>query len=174
MKMTNDLEAKEMLSESNSRIRSMALVHEKLYLNDDLSNVDVKSYFESLVEYIGKSYGVNDKRITLNVQVEINDLSIDTLIPSGLITTELVVNAIKYAFIDRTEGQVNVELKEDDGNIILSVSDNGCGLPDEFDSENATTLGYNLINALTEQLEGELELKSSNGVSCIITFTETI
>jgi len=172
MKMTDDDEARKMLSESNTRIRSMALVHEKLYQHDDLANVDVKSYFESLVAFIGESFGVDQNQIVLNVIIGVDSLSLDAIIPCGLIINELVSNAIKYAFIGKAEGRVDMGLKKVNGSIVLSVSDNGCGMPEGFDHENSNTLGYTLVDALVLQLEGKMELTNSGGTRCIITFTE--
>jgi len=158
------------LEESRNRIRTMALVHEKLYQSENLASINLKEYVKSLVSGLVRSYRVNTDRITPKTNVEDIFLGVDTAIPCGLIINELVSNALKHAFPDR-KGEITVTLHSVDDIIELTVSDNGIGIPDNIDFKAAETLGLHLVTILAEdQLEGEITLDRSKGTSFKITF----
>jgi PAS domain S-box-containing protein len=164
-----------MLLESQSRIKSIALVHEKLYRSVDLSQIDFAQYIDSLVAYLFSSYKPDSSRITLETQVDPILLSIDQAVPCGLIINELVSNALKYAFPGRREGTIQVLLHRDPSShpqpqVILIVKDNGVGLPKSLDWMNTTSLGLQLVQDFVAQLKGTLNVEHHPGTTFTITF----
>ena len=169
--------------ESQNRVRSMALVHERLYQSPDLARVDFAGYVRSLANYLLRSYGVNPNVIKLKIHLDNVLLGVDTAIPCGLIINELVSNSLKHAFPappfipparggERGGGEIRIELRADDGQFTLMVSDNGVGFPRDLDFRDAGSLGLQLVNTLVEQLEGTIELDRSGGTTFKITFAE--
>ncbi|MEJ1933570.1 histidine kinase dimerization/phosphoacceptor domain -containing protein, partial [Nostoc sp. NIES-2111] len=168
---TQDHQASTILRDSQNRIASIALVHEKLYRSDDLANIDFAQYIPDLTTHLFDSYNVSSNCIRLNTQVEDVSLDIETAIPCGLIINELVSNALKYAFSDNLGGEIQVKLyQEKDQTLTLIVQDNGIGLPAEFDSKKAKTLGLTLVQGLVKQLRGQLEIQSQAGTEFKISF----
>jgi PAS domain S-box-containing protein len=157
--------------ESQDRIRSMALIHEKLYRSKDISHIDFAEYVHSLTAYLSHSY-VTGRGITFAIDIEGISLCIDTAIPCGLIINELVTNSLKYAFRNSGTGEICIGLTWSDGRYVLTVSDNGVGLPPGLDFRNTTSLGLQLVNTLVYQLEGTIELDSSRGTAFKIVFSE--
>jgi PAS domain S-box-containing protein len=161
----------EMFNESGNRIRSMALVHEKLYQSADLSRLDFTEYVRSLTDLLVRSYQAETSRVTVRTTVEDVRLGIDAAVPLGLIINELVSNCLKYAFPSGRRGEVRVDLRPDDGErYLLRVVDDGVGLPAGFDPRTTETLGMQLVCALTEQLGGTIELVPSGGTEFRIRF----
>jgi two-component sensor histidine kinase len=171
--------ANQKFTESCNRIRAMAMVHEKLYLKEDFSNVDIKEYIESLLKYLESSYSVPGKKIKLVVEIAIrsSQFKIDEAIPLGLILNELLSNAYKYAFPDVGKGTIRVALAEskDKAGVTykLEVSDDGCGLPQKVSMLNTATLGLQLVSLLTEQLAGKLKIVRKPGTWYSITFRKS-
>lgn len=173
----NDKQFIEVLNESQNRIKSMALIHEKLYRSSDLSNIDFNDYINSLAGDLFKFYGSDSGRIALNIDIDKFAFEIDTAIPLGLLVNELLTNSLKHAFPDGRRGEINITLrkKETDGTVNheLIVGDNGVGIPDDFDIAKTRSLGLQLITTLTEhQLQGRLDLDRTNGTKFHITFRE--
>ncbi|MCI5221737.1 MAG: PAS domain S-box protein, partial [Candidatus Electrothrix sp. AR4] len=157
------------LLENQNRIRSMGLVHELLYRSVDLSRVPFDEYIEALVQSLRESYDKND--VCFQIQAEGIELPVDTAVPCGLIVNELITNSFKHAFKDNHSGLLTVLFMRNDGIYTLSVSDNGTGLPDNYDWESSATLGLNLIRTLSAQLDAELDFKNDNGLTCNLFFT---
>jgi two-component sensor histidine kinase len=155
--------------ESQDRIRSMALVHEKLYMSGDVASIDFREYVESLTAYLYRSY-FPGPGTRIFVDVENVSLDIDLAIPCGLIINELVSNSLKYAFPDGRSGEIRVGLAREGCNYTLSVSDDGIGLPSGLDFRNTPTLGLQLVNTLVSQIEGSIELQSGTGTAFQVTF----
>ncbi len=166
-------EYKGMFNESISRISSMALVHEKLYQSDDFSHIDIKDYINSLMSSVVRTFG-GITNSNVSIDVDNIPLNIDMLIPCGLILNELITNSFKHAF-KATEAPLIIVKLKDAGNStsLLEVSDNGQGLRDDFDMSQADGLGLKLVQALTSQLGGTLEVSSDNGSSFKISFPIT-
>jgi two-component sensor histidine kinase/tetratricopeptide (TPR) repeat protein len=161
--------------EGQSRVKSMALIHQVLYQSDRLSKINFQEYLEHLVHFLSSSFMPVDKKIVTKVEADNTHLDIDTAIPLGLIVNELVSNAFKYAFREMDKGELRVELKQHDGEgYKLRVSDNGTGLPENLDINQTSSLGLKLVNILTRQLEGELKISNKNGTVFEIRFKETI
>jgi PAS domain S-box-containing protein len=157
--------------ESQDRIRSMALIHEKLYQARDISHVDFAEYVRSLTAYLFRSY-VTGPGIQLAMDIDDISLDIDKAIPCGLIINELVSNSLKYAFPAGRRGEVRITLSKGGKGYVLVVADNGIGLPPGLDFRNTPSLGLQLVNTLVSQLEGAVELAPDAGTAFRITFRE--
>ena len=151
-------------SDSQHRIRSMALIHEELYESADLARIEFNGYLKRLTDHLFESYGVDEQRIHLTLDVDDVMLSIERAIPLSLIINELLSNALKYAFGDG-EGEICIRVRgEEDGPFSLTVSDNGVGLPD-IDYANPDSLGLRLVNTLVSQLGAQLSLDRTAGTA---------
>jgi PAS domain S-box-containing protein len=170
-KFVNDEEALDILKESQNRVRSMAIIHEKLYQSKDISQINFGDYIQSLVYNLFYSYNANNTDIKPVYNVEDLNLNIDTAVPCGLIISELVSNSLKYAFPTKKSGEILISLKFKDGKYQLIVRDNGVGMP-EFDVDKLDSLGLLLVFNLTEQLEGDITINREHGTEFIITFEE--
>jgi PAS domain S-box-containing protein len=171
---TEDPTVTAILRDSQNRIASIALVHEKLYRSKDLADIDFAQYIPDLTTHLFDSYNVNSSQIHLNIQVDNASLDIETAIPCGLIINELVSNALKYAFVGKMRGEIEVKFyQESESTLTLIIQDNGIGLPENFDSKKAKTLGITLVQGLVKQLRGKLEIASHQGTQFKITFTNS-
>lgn len=160
--------------ESQNRVITMALIHEKLYQSRDLARVDFVSYIGDLSETLFASYGVSMDRVQLVLDSEEVDLVIDTAIPCGLIVNELISNALKHAFPDGREGRIRVAFRSMAGdNYSLTVQDDGVGFPQGFDYRKTKTLGLQLVRVLIDQLGGTIHLLDRGaGTTFLIRFHE--
>jgi PAS domain S-box-containing protein len=146
-----------LLRESQNRVKSMALIHQILYESSDFANVDFSSVLRALVSNLEYSYALDASRVNVNIDTDPVFLSIDISIPLGLIINELCSNAMKYAFGEHDSGTIEISLKYTEPNVLqVYVADNGAGIPDEFDLENSSTLGLQLVYLLSEQISAEL------------------
>ncbi|MDP4844129.1 MAG: tetratricopeptide repeat protein, partial [Salibacteraceae bacterium] len=160
---TDDKVALELFDECQNRIISMALIHEKMYEAHDLSNINLREYVNELSGNLLRSYRLN-QRIELKIDVASMKLSLDTLVPLGLLLNEMISNSLKHAFKGRDEGLITVNLgKNDQGLFELIVGDNGVGLPKDFTFQSANTLGMELIDTLTSQLDGKISRVDREG-----------
>jgi len=161
-----DPQAGEMFKESRNRVKSMALIHERLYQSKDLARIDFAEYVRNLTTHLFRSYGVNTHTVGLKIDVGNILLDIDTAIPCGLIINELVTNSLKYAFPPGVAGKICIDLhREHHGQLALVVSDNGAGLPPDFDFQKTDSLGLQLVGTLTDQLEGKIQLERDGGTT---------
>ncbi|MEA3415954.1 MAG: histidine kinase dimerization/phosphoacceptor domain -containing protein [Thermodesulfobacteriota bacterium] len=165
----------EMFKESQNRVRSMALIHEKLYQSEDLARIDFHEYTRKLTTSLFHLYAVYPETITLEVKADDVFLGIDNAVPCGLIINELVSNCLKYAFPGGKKGKIRVELRSDKnlhaGNkFTLMVSDNGAGFPKDLDFRNTETLGLQLVMTLVKQIKGTIELDRDGGTKFKIAF----
>ncbi|MDL2124453.1 MAG: AAA family ATPase [Deltaproteobacteria bacterium] len=170
----------EIFKESQSRVRSMALIHERLYQSKDLAKIDFAEYTNKLVTHLLSLYAIHPETITLDISVDDVFLSVDIAVPCGLIINELVSNCLKHAFPESTKGKIRVELRmaedlpvqnEQSSNMVtLIVSDNGAGFPKNLDFRSTETLGLELVTTLVKQLNGTIELNRSRGTEFKISF----
>lgn len=162
--------------ETRSRIRSMALIHEKLYQSSDLASINFYEYINSLTAHLFHMYQKRVGDIQLTLDIRDIFLGVDTSIPCGLIINELFSNSLKYAFPEEKwpqhiEKEILISLKEEKlDSFSLIYQDNGIGLPPHFDLKSSKTLGLQLIHILTEQLQGTLHLDREFGTRFIISF----
>ncbi len=161
-----------MLKDSQNRILSMSLIHEKLYQSKDFAKIDFNEYVRELVDDLFQSYGDDAGKIALNINVGTVSLGIDSAIPCGLIINELVTNSLKYAFPGGRKGELNISLRPTNGNMIeLIVGDNGVGIPEDVDFKKTASLGLHIVTMLVEgQLYGEISLDRSKGTEFKIKF----
>ncbi len=155
----------ELFKESQNRVKSMALIHEKLYQSQDLASIDFREYLNTLIVGLFRSYQARSGHIDLKLDVDDISLGVDTAIPCGLIINELVSNSLKHAFPNGHEGEVRVALhpinKKD---VELVISDNGVGIPKDLDFRQTNSLGLHLVTILAEdQLDGEIKLSRDKG-----------
>ncbi|BDZ68966.1 PAS domain S-box protein [Methanobacterium ferruginis] len=169
-----DKESDNLLQESQGRVKSMALVHEKLYQTADLARINVKEYIRSLTMNLFHSYSVN-AGIVLQLDVGNVFFDIDTAVPLGLIINELVSNSLKYAFPNQEKGVISISLHEsndDAGEYSLYVKDDGVGFPEDLDFHNTPSLGLQLVNSLVKQLDGSIKLVNDKGTCFHMIFME--
>lgn len=159
----DDETALKAINDGKSRVRSMAIIHQDLYQNDNLTGVNVQSYLEKLCSELFTTYNINDEKIQLHLDIEDIDADVDTLVPLGLIINELVTNSLKYAFQGRENGTVNISMKEQNNMLHLIVSDNGIGY-NESDILT-TSFGNKLVSSLAKQLKASITTKSDDGSS---------
>jgi PAS domain S-box-containing protein len=152
------------LEDCRHRVRSMALVHEKLYRSTDLARIDFGQYVRELAAYLFRSYGAQQSGVALQIDVDEASLSIDAAIPCGLIITELVSNCLNHGFRGREAGHVMVALRADNrSGWVLTVSDDGVGFPPNLDFRNTNSLGLQLVSTLTQQLAGSVQRRDREG-----------
>ncbi len=170
----DDSEMLNIFKDSQSRIKSMALVHEKLYQSDELSKINFSEYVQKLSTYIYQTYKDSGTGFRFIYDLDEIFLTIDTAIPLGLILNELLTNSFKYAFnasdLSDTDGKIiRISAKKFEDKLFVNVADNGIGLPKDFNPAESESLGLKLVYNLTEQLKGKLEIKSDTGASFTIT-----
>jgi two-component sensor histidine kinase len=158
------------VKEGQSRVRSMALVHEKFYQSDKVSEIDFAEYIQKLCHFIYQTYGDKTDRIEVKVKGDNVELDMDTAMPCGLLINEIVSNSYKYAFPGQNKGTITIELRKLNGKMSLMINDNGVGFPENFNFENSESLGMQLIQALTSQLDGELKVLRENGATFEVIF----
>jgi len=139
----------------------MALIHQDLYNKENLTSIGVKEYVEKLTQELFDAYSVDKDRIFLEMDVQDMELDVDTLVPLGLIINELITNSLKYAFPEEHTGKLAVSLKTVDNHLRLSIKDDGIGYDPTPVREDS--FGSTLVYALTEQLEGEIQISNQDG-----------
>jgi two-component sensor histidine kinase/tetratricopeptide (TPR) repeat protein len=158
----DDPALKTAFKDANSRINSMALVHQNLYEKENLDFTDAQEYFEQLFKAITASYAPRNAKIVVQVKAKDIKLNIDTLIPLALIVNELLTNSYKYAFVEKTEGIIHFELAHREGMYDMKFTDSGSGFPPGFKLKQSKGLGSLMIEQLTTQLFGTYDVKSSD------------
>ena len=174
---SDDDTLKDLLKQSQLRISSMAMVHEKLYQTESFAGLSFDSYVEELVYTIKQTVDGATSEITIAFQSEEVSLNINQAIPAALILNEAVVNAFKHAFKGRAKGNISISMSQKENSIALTIKDDGIGLPDDFVLEQSKSLGATLIQTLTNQLQGELSLEdreSSHGTRVSISFSKDV
>ncbi|MCF7859488.1 MAG: PAS domain S-box protein [Candidatus Cloacimonetes bacterium] len=170
----NDDYAVEVLKNCQYRVKSMSLVHEKLYSSDDLSNISFKDYTKTLIQNLFASLNIRGNRIKYELDMIEVYLDISLAIPCGLVINELITNALKYGFPDDKKGIIKVSMKKvEDDKLELTVWNNGVDLPENFEIRGETSFGLKLVDILKLQLGAELKIDRKDGVSFIFTFKES-
>ncbi len=170
MGQITDARALQLFQESQTRVRSIALFHEKLYQSKDLARVEIAEYLRGLATGLLSTYGVNPDHVALIVHAEGVPLSVDAAISCGLVVNELLSNAIKHAFPVGRDGQVRVRLTRQGNEVTLEVSDDGIGFPPNVNFRDPNTLGLKLVCILAEQIHGTIDLERDNGTKFVIRF----
>jgi len=159
------------IQNSQRRMHAMSLIHQKLYQSDNLASIDMVWYIKELISFLKDSFG-SDNKIKFILDTESIMLDVAQAVPLGLILNEAITNAIKYAFPDYRQGEIFISLKpRQETHFLLSIIDNGIGLPMGFDPEKSNSIGMNMMQGLSEQLDGDFKVKSENGLALYITFS---
>jgi len=162
----------DMFKDGEDRIRSMSLIHEKLYQTQDFANINFGEHIVSLVDGLFVSYGVDTNKVSLNIDIKDVSIDLENAIPCGLIINELVSNSLKYAFPNERQGEIKISLclaNEDE--LVLTVSDNGIGMPEGLDINNTDSMGLQLVRILAEnQLDGRVDINRTEGTQFQIRF----
>lgn len=164
-----DQRALDAFAESQSRVRAMALVHERVYQSNDLARVDLGAYVRDLAERMFVAMGT-DPSVNLKVDVEPISLPMDTAIPCGLLISELVSNSIKHAFPNGRGGTLDVAAHRDGDRVVLTVGDDGVGLPEGLDYRQTESLGLQLVSILADQLGAVVDVNTSHGARFTVSF----
>lgn len=177
MECIRNTEVMEAFRESQDRVISMALIHEELHKGGEVDTLNFSHYIEKLANNLLLTYRIGNEGICLNTEIE-EDIffNMDTAVPLGIIVNELVSNSLKHAFPGCNKGEIRIKLQREEScktRYVLSISDNGVGMPDDINIKNLDSLGLQLVTTLVEQLDGMLELKRSNGTEFIIRFSVT-
>jgi PAS domain S-box-containing protein len=166
----DDKKAYEVFKESQNRVKSMAIIHEKLYQSYNFAEINVAEYLKNLTNSIFSSYGINLDVIDLEINAQDIYLDINTAIPCFLLINEVITNCIKHAFPGGRTGKITIDFMKVDDKYSITIRDDGVGLPKGLNLEQTNTLGLQLINNLTSQLDGELEVKSNGGTEFRVIF----
>ncbi|REE05754.1 histidine kinase dimerization/phosphoacceptor domain -containing protein [Marinoscillum furvescens] len=161
---------KKVLEDGQGRVRSMALIHQKLYENEDLKSIPFGEYLNELLTEIKHSFGSDGDKVNLQVEAEDIHFDVEVAVPLGLIVNELATNAFKYAFADKDSGVFSISLKKQGEEFVLRIADNGKGLPEEIDIRKTRSLGLRLVNMLSNQLEGSFEIHAKKGTEFKLNF----
>ncbi len=167
---TSDEQIKTMLMESQGRLRSMSLVHEILYRNGDFSKVSFDKYLNEIGSYLKDTFAKPEQEILFEISADDCSLEITKAIPCGLIVNEIVTNAFKYAFNNRSGGIIVISLKLQGDYYVLEVCDDGPGLPEGINWTESKTMGFTLVRTLSAQLKGALSIENKNGARIVLTF----
>ncbi len=165
-----DEKTQAILEEMNSRVRSIAAIHEMLYRAPDLSRVEFARYLNLLAKDLTSIFSANARGVRVNVNSGPTWLEVTQAVPCGLIVNELLTNSLKHAFPERRQGAVEISFERLDGQYVLEVADNGVGVPDQVDLQSAKSMGFQLLGLLVQQLKGSVQMDRSSGTRFIITF----
>ncbi len=170
---SNDDGVKFALQEGQNRVMSMSYIHQQLYQNDDLAEVDVKLYFRKLIQNLFESYHMSQQEVKLELDIDELILDLDTLIPLGLILNELISNSLKHAFVDENKGLIQVRLKQlKSQKFMLSVADDGEVGDVDLDNIKQGSFGLRMVQAFSSQLGGQLEVDNSHGTCFTLLFND--
>lgn len=159
----NSVSTEELVKQSESRIKSMALIHEKLYQTENFKEIDLKEYLQSFLEQLSEILFFKEKNIEYTINVETIHIEIDKLVPLGLIVNELITNTVKHAFKTKVSGNIIINGKHFDKNYKLSINDNGEGMPADFSLDKSKSLGIRLIKGLVNQIQAQISIHSVPG-----------
>jgi two-component sensor histidine kinase len=161
----NDEKTETILRDAKQRISSIALTHQMLYQKEDLSNINLGEYIERLVRQVEFIMPVSNIELITDIDERMGHLTIDTAVPLGLLVNELLTNAYKHAFPEGVQGKIKISLMEEKDAFVLTVSDNGVGLPEDFETTERKTLGIELVYILAEQLDSAITVDKTKGSS---------
>ncbi|MEW5815720.1 MAG: histidine kinase N-terminal 7TM domain-containing protein [Spirochaetota bacterium] len=173
LKYVRDRQSYGMLKDTQTRIKSMGIIHEILYKSGDLSRINIANYIRPLIKYLFSTYGIDTNSVELSINTEEVLLDIDTVILCCLIINELVSNSLKHAFPRGRKGRLWVEFHVSNGKFALTVRDDGIGLPGDLDLQSTETFGLRIVTILTRQLGGSIEIDRNKGTLFSVTFSHT-
>jgi len=163
-------EAINAISDSQHRIQAMSLIHQRLYQSNNLSAINMTDYIHELVDSLNESFNTHN-HIRFNLQIEPLQMNLAHCIPLGLILNEAITNSFKYAFPEDRRGLINIELKAiSQNNYLLTIKDNGIGLPPDFNVNQSNSMGINLMRGLSAEIGAEFTLLNDNGIHIDVSF----
>ena len=165
-----DLPTRTLFRDTRDRVRSMALVHEKLYQSADLAHTELGAYIRNVMKELFLAHGEVSSKVRLQLELEPVFLPVDMAIPCGLILNELATNSLKHAFVGREQGTIDIQLTVRNGSVGLLFRDDGWGLPAGLDLQAAESLGLRLIRMLSKQLRGEVVTQTGKGTTFEVRF----
>lgn len=165
-----DEQAQEIFTNSQNRVKSMALIHERIYKSEDLASVNFEEYVRSLTSSLFANSGISGSRVSLQLNIKDINVNMNKAIPLGLIINELISNSFKHAFPDERKGLLSVSLTREKDKYRLIIADDGVGCPQDLNIQDPSTLGLQLINALAAQLHGKTSFISDGGTKFIMEF----
>jgi PAS domain S-box-containing protein len=171
-KVISDKHVQQIFDENRDRIRSMALIHEKLYQSNNVYRIDFSNYVEDLINNLIISYGISKNKIAVGINIKNVSLDIDSALTLGLIINELASNSFKHAFKGQTRGNLEVSIHKDNGNYQLTIKDNGIGIPENLDIKKSESLGLQLVDTLIDQIYGSYEISGNGGTVVNINFPD--
>jgi two-component sensor histidine kinase len=161
------------VKDSRNRVHAMAMIHQNLYKEDNLTGIDIRDYITRLCQNLFQSYNIHESRIRLYTAIDALIMDVDLVIPLGLILNELITNSLKYAFPYEREGELQITLRQTNNQIILTVKDNGIGFPENTLTEKKDSLGSKLIQAFVQKLKGNMKAYNQDGAIVEINFNHT-
>lgn len=171
---TDDRYVRQAFDESQRRVQSMALIHQQLYEANSFTRIDLADYVRRLANHLFRAFGATTEGVTLDLDIESVSLAVDRAAPCGLIMNELVSNSLKYAFAGNRPGRIYVRAqRQPDQSILLTIGDDGPGLPSEIGLWSTKTLGLRLVRTLVRQIDGELEVAGPPGAEFRIRFSSS-
>lgn len=173
IRKTDDPTIIEALKDSQSRVRSMALVHEHLYKGKDFAHIDLGNYIQALAMGLFQSYEAAKQGIRFDLNIRDIYVDINTSVPLGLMCNELITNSLKYAFREKKDGKISITATEDPQALTFIVADNGTGMPEGITLENQTSLGLRLVSLLTSQIKGTVVIDRTEGTKFVFTIPKT-
>lgn len=159
----NDDKATTIIKEGIQRVQSMAFIHQNLYQGNTVNSVNMNEYIQMLSNHLFQTYNIRTDRIHLHTQIENLNLHTDTAIPLGMILNELISNSLKYAFTNKSGGDIWVIMKKNNSELLLQVRDNGGGLPASFDPDSTTSFGYEIIKAFLQKMKARMNIERTDG-----------
>ena len=169
-----DEKSKLLLAESQDRIQAIALLHKTMYQNDNFNVVDFQTYINELITYIKQTNKNRNKNIVVKQHIKDLNFSIETAIPLSMLINEIVTNCYKHAFINLDSGEILISIQKHNlEKFILSIKDNGIGLPENYNEFHTNNIGFDLINGLSEQIDGKVTIHIEKGTEIIIEFKDT-
>ncbi len=171
---TKSKQFRKLIKSSQNRVISMAMIHEMLYMHDNISKIEYKSYVKELGNYLIRSLKGSDSQVQLHLDITNVELGIDTAVPLGLLINEAITNSLKYGFEEGVPGQIFVSLKQEEANnYVLTIGDNGIGFQEDVDLTTNKSLGLKLIHKLARQLAGSvIKDTSKKGTHYVIKFKD--
>jgi len=164
-----DDKVKKVLKDTENRVRSMAILHEKIYRTKEISNINLKEYIEEIIKELLISYKT-DKKIKLYADIKDVDLNIDKAINCGLIVNELITNSIQHAFNDIEKGKIKIKILQEADEVFINISDDGSGFREDYEDVKTKSLGLQIVESLVKQLKGTIKKENSHGTKFTIQF----
>ena len=154
------------ISEGKNRVKSMALIHQNLYQDEELVSINARDYVEKLTDNLLSTYQITQRKVKVHKAIQDMQIDVDTIIPLGLILNELITNALKYAFSIQDQGELHIQLKEDGNELQLQVADNGKGMPEDFEISKTNSMGFKIIKSFARKLKATLYVTGTSG-TCV-------